>query len=222
MDARKRLARQPVVLRIFAIRLASMNGDAIRPGTIIILNGTTSAGKTSVLRILQEIMAEPYLDAGIDKFIFMLPGRYLNFPLWNDVLGHASHAGAMGHRLFSGMHHSIAALARAGNNVVADHVLVEPGWVDECAQLLADLPAYLIGLRCPLDVVEAREKQRGDRTLGQARKQFPLVHQHGVYDFEVDTSIYSSEQCAQQIKAFVTVEPTPQAFRTLRTARPQP
>ena len=216
MDARKRLAQQPVGVRIFAIRLASMNGDAIRPGTIIILNGTTSAGKTGILRVLQEIMAEPYLDAGIDKFIFMLPGRYLNFPLWNDVLGHASHAGAMGHRLFSGMHHSIAALARAGNNVVADHVFVEPRWVDECAQLLTDLPAYLVGVRCPLDVTEAREKQRGDRTLGQARKQFPLVHQHGVYDFEVDTSLYSSEQCAHRVKGFVEAAQPARALRQLR------
>ncbi len=193
-----------------------MNEDAICLGTIIILNGTTSAGKTSILRILQEIMVKPYLDAGIDKFIFMLPGRYLNFPLWNDVLGHASHAGEMGHRLFSGMHHSIAALARAGNNVVADHVLVEPRWVDECARLLADLPAYLIGVRCPLDVTEAREKQRGDRTLGQARKQFPLVHQHGVYDLEVDTSMHSSEHCAHLIKDFVDAAQPPTALRQLR------
>lgn len=199
-----------------------MSDAAIHPGTIIFLNGTTSAGKTSILRILQDIMAAPYLDAGIDKFIFMLPTHYLEFPLWNDVLGHASHAGEMGHRLFSGMHHSIAALAQSGNNVLADHVFVEPRWVQECAQLMADLPAYLIGIRCPLDVTEAREKQRGDRTLGQARKQFPLVHQHGVYDLEVDTSLHTSEQCAHMIKAFVEAVPTPQAFKTLRMAALQP
>ncbi len=197
-----------------------MKEEASRPGTILLLNGTTSSGKTSILRVLQEIMSTPYLDAGIDKFIFMLPERYLNFPLWNDVLGHASYAGEMGHRLFSGMHHSILALALAGNNVLADHVFVERRWTAECAQLMADLPAYLIGVRCPLDVTEAREKQRGDRTLGQARKQFPLVHQHGVYDFEVDTSLHTSEQCAHLIKTFVETGPAPQAFRQLQTATP--
>jgi len=193
-----------------------MSSTAIPPGTIIFLNGTTSAGKSSILRILQQTLAAPYLDAGIDKFIFMLPPHYLDFPLWNDVLGHASYAGEMGHRLFSGMHHAIAALARAGNNIVADHVLVEPAWVRECAELFADFPAYLIGIRCPLDVTEAREKLRGDRTLGQARKQYPLVHQHGLYDFEVDTFQHTSAECAAQIQAYVEGGATPRAFKALK------
>ncbi len=46
-------------------------------GTIIFLNGTTSAGKTSTARMLQTIMAEPYLEAGIDTFLWMLPGGIL-------------------------------------------------------------------------------------------------------------------------------------------------
>lgn len=193
-----------------------MSSTAPTPGTIVFLNGTTSAGKSSILRLLQQTLAAPYLDAGIDKFIFMLPPHYLDFPLWNDVLGHASHAGEMGHKLFSGMHHAIAALARAGNNIVADHVLVEPIWVRECAELFADLPAYLIGIRCPLEVTEAREKLRGDRTLGQARKQFPLVHQHGLYDFEVDTSLLSSADCAAQIKAYIESAQPPHAIKSLK------
>jgi chloramphenicol 3-O-phosphotransferase len=33
-------------------------------GTIIILNGTSSSGKTSIVRAPQEALDEPYLDAG--------------------------------------------------------------------------------------------------------------------------------------------------------------
>ncbi|NIP51374.1 hypothetical protein GWN42_05855, partial [candidate division KSB1 bacterium] len=66
-------------------------------------------GKTSILKELQRILSEPYLNAGIDKFIWMLPSRYLDRPLWDDVLGLATSAGQTGHRLFSGMHHAIAA-----------------------------------------------------------------------------------------------------------------
>jgi len=50
--------------------LSSMN---LKPGTIILLNGTSSSGKTTLLRLLQDRLAEPYLEAGIDKFIWMLP-----------------------------------------------------------------------------------------------------------------------------------------------------
>jgi chloramphenicol 3-O phosphotransferase len=186
------------------------------PGTILSLNGASSAGKSSLLTALQLALREPYLEAGMDKFIFMLPARYLNRPLWDDILGLAVSAGAHGHQLFAGMHQAQAALARAGNNVLADHVLVEPAWVAECAALFADLPAYLIGVRCPLEVLEAREQARADRTLGQARAQFARVHAHGEYDLEVDTHTHSPAECAAQIVAYLASGAPPRAWRALR------
>jgi chloramphenicol 3-O phosphotransferase len=186
-------------------------------GKIIILNGASSSGKTSLLEVLQTKLAEPYLNAGIDKFIWMLPKRYLDRPLWDDVLGLADKAGATGHTLFSGMHHAIAVLARTGNNVLADHVLVEPAWVNECAELFADLPAYLIGLQCSLDVLEAREKARRNRTLGQARTQFGVIHKYCTYDLEVDTSVDNPEVCAEKI--LERLQSPPAAFKCLNLAR---
>jgi chloramphenicol 3-O phosphotransferase len=184
-------------------------------GNIIILNGTSSSGKTSVLEVLQEILEEPYLNAGIDKFIWMLPERYLERPLWDDVLGHATHAGATGYGLMKGMHHAIAALSRNGSHVLADHVLVEKEWRRECANLFYDLPAYLIGIHCPLDVLELRERERKNRTLGQAKAQFDLVHKGCAYDLTVDTSIYSPQECAEQIKRFIENE-KPRGFKEMR------
>ena len=187
----------------------------MNPGKIIILNGTSSSGKTSILHALQDMMAEPYLDAGIDKFIWMLPERYLERPLWDDVLGLATTAGETGHHLVHGMHLAIDTLARSGWNVVADHVLVEPRWLEECVRLFADLPAYLIGIRSPLEVLVEREKSDKNRTLGQAAAQFPLVHRHGVFDLEVDTSIMSVEECARAIKERVESNVPPTAFKRL-------
>jgi len=187
----------------------------MNPGRIIILNGTSSSGKTSILHALQKILEEPYLDAGISKFIWMLPERYLERPLWDDQLGLATTAGETGHRLVHGMHETIATCSKAGWNVVADHVLVEESWLEECVSLFADLPAYLIGIRCPLEVLMDREKSRKNRTLGQAAAQFPLVHRHGVYDLEVDTSAMSVEECARAIKARVESDVPPSAFKRL-------
>jgi len=190
----------------------------MKPGTILILNGTSSAGKTSLVRALQRRLETPYLDAGLDKFLFMLPGRYLDRPLWDEVLGLAVQAGPSGLQLVAGMHQSIAALARSGNNVLADHVLVEPAWAEACAQLFADLPAYLIAVRCPLEVVEARERARENRTLGQARAQFEVVHRYAHYDFEVDTSVASPEACAEQIAGWLATRPEPRGLRAMREA----
>ena len=140
-------------------------------GTIITLNGTSSSGKTSIVLALQRILSEPFLNSGIDKFIWMLPERYLDRPLWNEVLGLATQAGNVGYKLMTGMHYAIAAFSRTGNSVIAEHVLVEPKWLRECVSLFSELPAFFIAVRCPLQVLELREKARKDRTLGQARAQ---------------------------------------------------
>jgi chloramphenicol 3-O phosphotransferase len=182
-------------------------------GTVIVINGTSSSGKTSIVHALQEMLEPPCLDMGIDRFIFMLPKRYLKRPLWDAVLGQADRAGETGLLLISGMHHAILAAANRGLNVVVDHVLVEKAWVDECSRLLAGLPAYLIGIRCPLEIVELRERSRKDRTLGQARLQYPVVHAYATYDLELDTSLMSAEDCAVQI--IERLKTPPLAFRRL-------
>lgn len=181
--------------------------------TIIFINGTSSSGKTSLLKLLQKNLPEPYLDMGVDKFIWMLPSRYLNRPLWDDVLGKALQAGPVGWSLFSGMHHAIAAAASRGNNILADHVFVEKAWVDECAGLFAEMNAYLIGLQCPLEVLEQRERDRKDRTLGQARLQYEVIHKFTQYDLELDTSKLTTEECAEQI--IERLKNPPAAFKQL-------
>ncbi len=184
-------------------------------GKIVILNGASSSGKTSILNKLQDLFDEPYINAGIDKFIWMLPGSYLNRPLWDDVLGLATEAGGMGNKLFSCMHKVIQLLSLEGMNVIADHVMVESQWVRECARLFAPLPAYFIGIMCPLEVLIQRELDRKDRTLGQAAAQYPLVHKNTVYDFKVDTSLLSVEESALQIKEYIDRAEQPHAFKQL-------
>ena len=185
--------------------------------TIIFINGTSSSGKTSLLKLLQTKLQEPYLDMGIDKFIWMLPKRYLDRPLWDDVLGKAHQPGPTGLTLFSGMHHAIAAAASRGNNILADHVFVEKAWVDECAELFAEMNAYLIGLTCPLEVLEQRERARKDRTLGQARLQYEIIHKYTQYDLELDTSKLTTEECAELV--IERLKNPPAAFRKIKAGR---
>jgi chloramphenicol 3-O phosphotransferase len=187
----------------------------MRYGTVVLLNGTSSSGKTSIIKALQTRLDEPYLHAGIDTFFRMLPPRYLWGPQWQEVLGDPAQPGPVGQSLISGMHHAIAALSCAGNPVLADHVLIERAWVEECAALFAPLPAYLIGVSCPLSVAEWREQQRNDRAPGQARAHFERVHAHGVYDLTVDTAIADADTCAERIQQFLATGAAPVAFSQL-------
>jgi len=193
------------------------------PAQLIILNGASSAGKSSILHALQNSLPDPYLEAGIDKFLWMLPERYLNRPLWYDVI--ATHhlpdrdlyftSKPLGDKLIFGMHRAIAALVQAGNNVLVDHVLIERRWLNDCVEQLAGFAPLFVGVRCQLELLERRERDRKDRTLGQARAHEAVVHQHGLYDLEVDTSLNSPEACAAQILAYLDSGVLPTAFARL-------
>jgi len=186
-------------------------------GTVIIVNGASSAGKTSLVRAFQDVAADMFLEIGLDRFIFSLPRRFLASE-WADVLGNADSAGATGHRLVRGLHATLATLAGTGINVIADHVMVEPAWGPGCADALADTRAYLIGLMCPLDVLEARERSRKDRTLGQARKQHDKVHSGLRYDLEIDSSVTSIADSAALLWRHVSTH-EPRALRALQRPR---
>ena len=179
-------------------------------GRIVLLNGTSSSGKTTLGRALQAILPEPWLEIGIDRFVFSLPKQYLDQPLWSEVFRYVMpdgdadgpfriETGPLGQRLVLGMHATAAALAGQGLNVIVDHVLLEDDWLADCRARWAAFDLLVVGVRCPLEVVVERERTRKDRTIGQAEAQFHVVHRHGGYDLEVDTSASSPEEGAALI-----------------------
>lgn len=175
------------------------------PPTILFLNGTSSAGKTSLANALQTVLEEPYLYFSADIRKPLLP-PYREDRDWNvsDILDH----------LREGYWRCLGALWQAGNYVIADQAIEGQEALEQCARLLAPLPAYFIGVRCPLEIVLQRERERGDRRVGLVEEHFEKVHQNAVYDLEVDTSTASASECAHQIKDFVAQQ-EPRAFRIL-------
>ncbi len=71
-----------------------------------------------------------------------------------------------------GMRAAVSALARSGNNVIVDDVLIDDDG-SAYREALAGLDVLWVGVIAPRDVIEARERQRGDRDIGLARWQFP-------------------------------------------------
>jgi chloramphenicol 3-O phosphotransferase len=175
-----------------------------------LLNGTSSSGKSTLATALQAALPEPWLVVGIDTVVFALPRRYLDQPHWSEVFRYVPlddapdgafriETGDLGERLISGLHGAVAALADRGLSVIVDHVLLETAWLDECRARWAHIPWLFVGVRCPLAVVEQRERERRDRTLGQAAAQFAVVHEDRDYDVEVDTSELAPDAAAAVI-----------------------
>ena len=107
--------------------------------------------------------------------------------------------GPVGERTLRGMRHAIAAMAQQGNNLIVDDVLLGREKA-EYSKLLAAFEVFRVGVFAPLDILEARERQRGDRLIGLARWQFDRVHKDMEYDLEVDTSSASPMECADMIR----------------------
>ena len=202
-----------------------------RPGTIIVLNGCASAGKTSIARAIQRTFAEPYLHLGIDLFWLEIfpwewPGAATNSVQDIFIAGASPPKSILavqpfGHFVISGLHHTVAALARIGHNVVVDHTLFHAGYVTEILTLWQPFPVWLVGVSCPLATVRRRAATRADRAwpayLPMVTWMFDEVHQHtrGVYDLEVDTSRLTPTECAFQIQRMLEERGAPAAFHQL-------
>lgn len=185
-----------------------MAGDPAPRPQVIILNGIGSVGKSSTARALQAIASKPFLYVAMDTFLEMLPPALLDHP---DGLQFeqgeregqpaiAVKAGPVLQRAMQGMRHAIAAMAAQGNNLIVDEVMLDAAPAQAYRDLLRDAELRLVGLFAPLDVLEARERARGDRIVGLARWQFDRVHRGIAYDLEVDTTVASPQDCARLIR----------------------
>ena len=174
---------------------------------VIILNGVGSVGKTSVAKALQEAVREPLLHLSMDAFLDMAPPQMVGHPdglvfETMDDGGKPSvviHSGPVLARLMSGMRHAVAAMAGQGNSVVVDDVMMGDGEADEYRRLLSSFDLRLVGLFAPLDVLERRERERGDREIGLARWQYDRVHRGVTYDLEIDTTKMTPVEVARAI-----------------------
>lgn len=205
-------------------------------GTILYLNGTSSAGKSSLASALQEVLEEPYLALGIDTLFAALTRRYNGYGRAHELSPHAERGvrwlldgegrvteiafGDYGRRMVRGFHALVAALAMEGNNLIVDDVLFEAPMVAHCAATLAGHRAYLMRVRCPLEEVQRREQARGNRLPGLRRLLFERAELCSAYDFEVDTSQGSPAECAAKVKLYLEMQPIPAAFRRIAGAAP--
>ena len=183
------------------------------PGTVIVLNGTSSAGKTSIARAQQARLDAPYHHVQLDAFRAMEPAGYWDgWEQWDP--------GVLDVRLAAlnrAMHAAVAELSRHGQGVIFDTVLDKRDAWHYLLEDLAHCPVYLVGVACSVEVLSQRERTRGDRAIGLAARQAPFVHADKEYDFQVDTTDCSADQCAAEIAFWLENQPVPVAFNALRS-----
>lgn len=201
------------------------------PGRIILLNGTSSAGKTTIARMIQQLRPDPIQHIALDQFRDGLPDRFrglnsadgtpgargLNVvPVHTpEMSGTAIRFGDVGRRMLTGMRHAIAAFAKAGNDAVVDDMQLDPDFLPDYLTALSGISVIFAAIHCDLATLHQRETERPGRFPGTAALHFHSIHTGCIYDVEVDAATTSPRQCAEAILAAERNPPSPRAFDQL-------
>jgi len=168
---------------------------------VIVLNGGSSSGKSSLARALQDALPELWLRLGVDDLIDAAPARLLG-PAGLDL---ADDGGVSVGPDFTAVEAhwmaGVAAIASHGGRVIVeDNFVSGPAAQHRWATALNGIETRWIGVRCAPEIAAAREATRGDRSVGMAAKQADAVHQGIHYDLVVDASSTPAGELADRIR----------------------
>ncbi len=170
---------------------------------VIVLNGSSSSGKSGIARCLQAVLPDPWLTLGVDTFIQALPGSLQRSAAGIEIAEDGKITiGPKFRALEAAWIEGVAAMARAGGRVIVDEVFLGGAASQRRWQkALGPLPVLWVGVRCDSAIIAGRELARGDRVAGQSAYQVDVVHQGVAYDLEVDTTHAEALECARVIAA---------------------
>jgi chloramphenicol 3-O phosphotransferase len=180
---------------------------------IVVLNGAPRSGKTSIARALAGLDDErTWAQLGVETSRAATPAT-LQPGIGLRPGGERPDVETALPGLLADLYDGVAARSRRGEAVVVDvghheaHSRPLGVW-RTVAGGLAGLPAWLVGVRCPLAEVVRRRRASGPgyAALGPDGEVDPAVrrwqdevHRPGIYDLEVDTAVLTPEEAATRI-----------------------
>jgi len=190
----------------------------MKKGKIIFLNGTSSSGKSTLAKMLQRKLPEPYFCIAMDTFTDIISPWFTG-----DYNGETSKN--LERQSLSAMHHTIKLYSDLGYNVIVDDVICK--WVssqgeeyrllEECIELMYDYPVLFVKVYCPLEELKRREIERADRDIGSAEGNYHILYPKDDYDIVVDTYKNTTEECADMIINLLEQPECYKSFKQLKT-----
>lgn len=188
----------------------------MKKGTIVILNGVTSSGKSTLSKAVQAIFDEPYYYIANDTF--------------NEVICPFSARIAAGSNKFldpeimnkaiSVMYCLIRDFSDKGLNVIVDHIMCDySAWFNECIDTLHEYPVLFVRVDCDRDELFRRACKRGytsSERLDQIDQQLDKIHQHNIYDLAISTSVNTIEENVMIIQQAIEKRDKWDAFKRLK------
>jgi chloramphenicol 3-O phosphotransferase len=190
-------------------------------GKIIILNGPSCSGKSSIQKEFQALMM-PHLwvKVGIDTFFdgVMPDITPDNMSYWqsknsirwveesqdtdsNKIITLC--IGSQGSKVAYAMNTAIAAYAQNGCNVIVDYIAYDQKWLKDLERKCSDFMTYYVAVKIPLEILEQREEVRGTSPKGHARNHYYSVYGDMKYNLVVNSSTDSAQQIALALKQLI-------------------
>ena len=177
--------RRGIYLREYTA-LSRLCGGVSAGRQVILLNGPSSSGKSTLAKALQALIrekrSERYEVVSIDDFMKTNPME----TIYEDDV----------YAVSGDLCEQVLALLRTGSGVIVDHVITSERIFRQLKELLHAYPLRLIHVTCPLGILKEREQARKNRCPGSAEASAAYLFPKEGYDLTVDTGIKSAQESA--------------------------
>jgi len=187
-------------------------------GIIVLMNGTSSAGKTSISIELMNQKEILFHHLSIDDFLIsyneFIDNKFSNIQPIREI-DDQTVANILFDPIISVYYSTIKLFSELGLNVIVDTVIDNDRWFNMCLDLFNDSPTLFIGVKCSREELKRREQMREDRVNGLANSQYDKVYCFNKYDLEVNTEEMNSTECARKILRYIESGNEFSAFKEL-------
>ena len=156
---------------------------------VILLNGPSSSGKSTLAKTLQTLISNDgngrYEVVSIDDFMKISETETI---YEDDVF-----------EISGDMCQKALEILETGSGVIIDHVITSERIYDQLTVSLSSFSIRTVHVTCPPDILRSREIKRGDRCPGSAESSAKYLFPKDGYDLVVDTGTKSPEDNAREI-----------------------
>ena len=156
---------------------------------IILLNGSSSAGKSTLAKALQALIEEKrkesYEIVSIDDFLKMATDDVI---YEDDV-----------YEISGPLCEKVMQVFSTGRGVIIDHVITSERIFEQLKEAACPHRLWMVHVTCPLEIIQKRELERKDRCPGSAEASYTYLYPKEGYDLMVDTHFMTASECANRI-----------------------
>jgi len=184
-------------------------------GKLIVVTGPAAVGKSTVAKGLQAEFANKgqlWLVMELDHFGRGLPRDWVSLGTHQGLYGVSGFTyrraddnsielvlGSDGRHVLKAFHRSIAAVARAGLNVICEAIVYDDDDWNDWLEAVADVSTTWVRLSASLAVLEDRERADRSRVFQGLARGMSARKTVGTFDIEVDTSIEEASAIVRRI-----------------------